>query len=682
MNLDPRAMRWAVTAAAWVATAVACGGGTGPEFEEPGDQVAQVGVEFTLELRATAADSNGIDYDFRADVPDIDNRATLTRSPTGYGLFKWTPLASDVQEWYFDFTASNGGAETTITVRIDVRSAIGSATAPVFRKPLGTGTTLDLGVKECLDLDLVVEDQDNAQVTLAQEEPAIEGATIEQASGLNGTWRWCPSRAQADAEDRYTLTLSADDASNPKTLKNYLVVLRDGDGSGCPGAAPSISHSPSDESTVVDLTIPADISDDNGLKQAPLFYYSTTNPGSPPDLGSMTQVSMLLISGSMQSGQWAADVPNPVVSQPGSSATLYYVIVANDDDDDMGNCDHRTTSQVYSMNVTNPGGSGTTPLCGSCSADVQCAGSPGNLCVRLAGGTNSYCLQGCGSCPSGYTCQSVTSVNGAGAMQCVPNTGTCGGGEVCIDDEYEDNDSRTQASSNPALPVGEYYDFVSCPSSTGFDDDEDWYKLSLSGSSRINLLLLGDDAADLDLGLYDSTGIRLSSSTTLAADEEINKCLAAGTYYVRAYSWDTERSEYLLDYSSQSETCDTTCQDDSREDDDTMPQSGSAVFLPYSRSGGQICTNDKDYYHVSLSSGDRLIVDLTFTQSDSDEDLDIHLHDDVDSDLTPCCDIDNGQGYDSNEHFEWDAAWSGDYYVVIEGYNGSKNSYSIAIARQ
>jgi hypothetical protein len=63
---------------------------------------------------------------------------------------------------------------------------------------------------------------------------------------------------------------------------------------------------------MVDLTLDATITDDIGLKQPPLLYYSTTAPASPPDLATMTQTTMMLISGTMQSGVWAADVPNPV----------------------------------------------------------------------------------------------------------------------------------------------------------------------------------------------------------------------------------------------------------------------------------------------------------------------------------------------------------------------------------
>src|SRR6185295_4934698 len=117
---------------------------------------------------------------------------------------------------HFDFKASDGDHDSTLPVTVEVRSAIGDATTPVFRQPLGTGTTLDLAVHTCVDLDVIVEDQDSVAVTIAQEEPVIEGAQLDQTGPLTATWHWCPSRPQIDGDDRYTLTLSADDGDNPK----------------------------------------------------------------------------------------------------------------------------------------------------------------------------------------------------------------------------------------------------------------------------------------------------------------------------------------------------------------------------------------------------------------------------------------------------------------------------------
>src|SRR5262249_43873648 len=155
------------------------------------------------------------------------------------GVFRWTPIAADVGEHAFDFTVSDGRRTSTATIMIDVRSAIGAATAPVFRAPLGSGTTLDLGQQPCIDLDVVVEDQDSPRVKLSQLDPVIEGAALTVRDGLTASWHWCPTREQ-QAESRYTLVLGADDGDNPKTIKNYLVVLRGGTGNSCPGAPPAI----------------------------------------------------------------------------------------------------------------------------------------------------------------------------------------------------------------------------------------------------------------------------------------------------------------------------------------------------------------------------------------------------------------------------------------------------------
>ena len=175
-----------------VATTVACGSGGAPELAGLSDQVAQVGTELQIQLVGTDPDGDDLDYGFRAaDLPDVSDRAQVTVSPSGMGVFRWTPLAEDVGQHAFDFTASDGSNTATVTITIDVKSAIGSATAPVFRAPLGTGTTLDLSSKKCVELSIVVEDQDSAQLTIAQEEPIIEGSNLSQEDGTTAIWSWC-----------------------------------------------------------------------------------------------------------------------------------------------------------------------------------------------------------------------------------------------------------------------------------------------------------------------------------------------------------------------------------------------------------------------------------------------------------------------------------------------------------
>jgi hypothetical protein len=208
----------------------ACGNGEPPDIVGLADQTAVVGQQFVLELDGVDPDGDNLDYRVAADIP-LDGNATMTQTPTGKGLFRWTPIASDVGAHGFDFTVSDGSNDTTITITIDVRAASGGV--PVFRQPLGAGRVVNLANEPCVLLDVVVEDQDTAQVTIAEEEPLIAGATLNQLDGTSATWRWCPTSAQLAETDRYTLALSADDGDNPKTIKMYVIVLQGG-GTGTP----------------------------------------------------------------------------------------------------------------------------------------------------------------------------------------------------------------------------------------------------------------------------------------------------------------------------------------------------------------------------------------------------------------------------------------------------------------
>ncbi|MBA3454124.1 MAG: pre-peptidase C-terminal domain-containing protein [Deltaproteobacteria bacterium] len=689
-----------MTTLSCLATTVACGSGAAPELSGLTDQVAQVGTELKIDLLGTDPDGDQLQYSFRAPaLAEVAGRAAITVSPSGSGVFRWTPLASDVGEHAFDFVVSDGDNDTTVTINIDVKSAIGSATAPIFRQPLGTGTTINLTTKKCVDLNVVIEDQDSAEVTLALEEPKLDNMRLTQEDGLTAKFNWCPTKEQ-EAENRYTVSISADDGSNPKTIKNYLIVLRGGTGTtNCPGTAPVIVHTASNESTIVDLTIDAQVTDDQGLKEAPLFYYSLTNPGAVPNLGpgGMTQLSTLKISGTTTNGTYAADVPNPVASMPaGTVKTLWYVFVADDDDDETGNCDHSTQSQVYTMTVTSTG-SANLGICAACTSDSQCG--TGDLCAYVGSLGASYCLQACGSgCPTGYTCsaENIWSVSNAQAKQCVPTNGSCTmPTAMCADDMNEDDDNQTMAAANAVVDgpmVAGTYDGVSCPKpvqpSYGSKADDDWRKLVITADTRVDMWLYGNGESDLDLQIYSSNGTLVSKSTTLTADENIVKCLRPATYYVKVNGFTNARSEYLLDYIATPETCNTTCTDDSREDDNTYSQARITTVPTFTSTGNVICPNNDDYYKVELTAGKVLTMDLTFAQSNSTQDLDIHLYQGF-TDLWPCsyddpsmCSAARGQGAVSNEHAVFTATTAGTYYVVVRGYNGSTNSYGISLRVQ
>jgi hypothetical protein len=138
-------------------------------------------------------------------------------------LFRWTPFAADVGTHVFDFTVSDGSNDTTVTIEIEVRAT--AAGIPVFREPLGSGRVISLAADPCTIVDILVEDQDTADVTIGEEEPRIAGAMFDQVDGQTARWEWCPTPQQVAESDRYTLVLSADDGENPKALKNYVIVI-------------------------------------------------------------------------------------------------------------------------------------------------------------------------------------------------------------------------------------------------------------------------------------------------------------------------------------------------------------------------------------------------------------------------------------------------------------------------
>ena len=383
--LPPSLVLWLTLAMASGSALMACGpGGSDPVMRAVGDQLAAVNQELVIPLSATDADGDEVFYTFSSNVPDIYARADVSRLPNGGGEFRWTPQADDVGEWFFDFTASDGNRSDTITIRVEVRAAIGGNSAPRFVHPQGSGTTLDLAESACLELNVEIADADSAEVAIAQGQPLIEGAELDIISGTAATWSWCPSERQIEADDRYNLLLTADDGDNPLRLHPYLVVLRSPLKPNCPGDAPVVTHEPADLSSLVGITIEAIITDDQGLKQEPLLYYSDTLPSTPPDLGQMIQVTM-------EEGAddtWIAEIPNPVATlAQGATADLHYVIVADDDDDPDGNCDHLTqepATGAFSMTVTNPGGAGGAELCEPCTADVATRAAQRTLSVPLA----------------------------------------------------------------------------------------------------------------------------------------------------------------------------------------------------------------------------------------------------------------------------------------------------------
>lgn len=548
-------MAFPLVAAATTAT-TGCRKGDCPRIQPIMDQEAVVGQNLTFPV--VAIDPEGDPIEFRFDavmVPDINGSASLSPTPDGQALFSFTPVASQLGSWGFDFYASDGKNECVLTILINVRGAVGSGSLPIFRKPLGSGTVLDLDASDSISLDIEVEDPDSSEVSLKMLDPIVDGSDLTaDDNGLEGSWFWEPSREQIEASDRWDITFEADDGDNPPTTKDFIIVIRKRKGEDCPGDAPSIDHDASDFSTVQDLKIEARITDDQGLGSEPYLLYALEDPGDPVDFTKMTLVEMKLDDGDMRDGTWSGTIPNPVANESeGTSADIYYLISASDDDDTEGDCDHLTdapSSGSYNVTVTNAAGDGAG-ICESCSFDVQC-GDDEDLCVVNPAG--NYCGQSCdGGCPGGYVCSPapVDSVDGASAEQCIPNSGSCqGGGGECSPDEFEPNNSSGEASG--PLSSGTTNGLTLC------SGNEDWYEITVSQEAKVTATLDGESPPDMDLALTTSGGTLIKSSVGLTSEEELTSpsCLDPGTYKLRVYTFDSAAGgDYSLGYSLDTGAC-------------------------------------------------------------------------------------------------------------------------------
>jgi len=540
-------------------TATGCKKGSAPVIQFIPDTEALVGQTLTLQILAVDPEGDAVDFRFEAaGVPDINGTASMFTGADGQGIFTFTPLASQIGSHFFDFIASDGDNDGKLTIEITVRGAVGSGSVPIFRKPLGSGAVLDLEQSDSVSLDIEVEDPDSTEISLMTLPPTIDNSTLNVGStGLDGNWEWTPTREQIEASDRYDLTLSADDGDNAATVKDFIIVIRKRSGAECPGDAPVIDHSADDFSTVQDLTISAQISDDKGLKSEPYVLYSLEDPGDPVDFAKMTLLEMEQESGDLTDGEWIARIPNPVASgAEGDQAEVFYLISAGDDDDATGDCDHLTdapASGTFQVSVTNAPGDGAG-RCDDCSFDVQCGGD-GDLCIAHPDG--SFCGAACeddSACDDGSICsvEPVDSVDGAAARQCIPNSGSCrgGGSGSCTDDDNEPNDEpdNPTAFEVPGTLNGQ----TLCPG------NDDWFEITVSDAAIVSATLAGDNPPDMDLALTTSEGVLIQSSIGLDSDESLASptCLDPGNYRLRVYTGNsTPGGDYSVGYSLDTDSC-------------------------------------------------------------------------------------------------------------------------------
>ena len=307
-------------------------------------------------------------------------------SPSGAGVFRWTPLAADVGEHSFDFTVSDGGNDTTVTIndrrqvgdRLGDRADVPPAARhrhddrPRRRRSASTSTSWS-------------RTRTPREVTIAQEEPVIEGATLDAAATAStAMWHWCPTKEQ-EAETRYTLVLVGRRRRQPEDAQELpRRAARRRGGTNCPGARAGRSRTRrTTQTTISTSTLDATSPTTRASRRRRCSTTRRPTRARRRISAQMTQLSTLEIDGTTTERQLRRRRAEPgrAACRPAPRATLYYVFVADDDDDD----DRHLRSHDDVAGLLDDGdrraARRTAGMCATCTADAQCG--TGDLCVYV-----------------------------------------------------------------------------------------------------------------------------------------------------------------------------------------------------------------------------------------------------------------------------------------------------------
>jgi hypothetical protein len=241
----------------------------------------------------------------------------------------------------------------------------------------------------------------------------------------------------------------------------------------------------------------------------------------------------------------------------------------------------------------------------------------------------------------------------------------------CAQDTYEDNDTEL---TGRALAPGNYNTMNVCVM------DDDFYDIPVnSGDTIAASVTFMNPEGDIDLRLLNPLGFSVASSGGTGNTESINfTANLTGTYTLRVYLF-TENGAIAGNPYSLSLTVTpamsnpTTCTADALEENDTQ---AAARSLP-GNSGSNLtsCTGDDDFYSFALGAGDRIAVNVTF--SDAEGDIDIAL---LNSGGTS---VASSAGTADNESLNYTTAAAGTYAlrVLLYGDAGSApgNTYGVNV---
>jgi len=646
------------TTGAWLVRLLAalllggCAQGTQAGIQPIGRQTVAVGDTLRVPL-VVQSGAGTLAFDFRGpDLPGLDRSTSIAGNAAG-GLFVWSPLASHVGEHRFTMLLLDGSGDELDSEAVTIEVVSSGDSAPVFLRP-GAGGTYDLERSPSVAFEIEVRDNDTLEVDIWSRMPLPEGASITPLGPKRASFLWVPTPDQVDASERWTIPLEADDREHAPTPHDYVVVLRSGPKDDCPGGEPMVRIlSPGDGERVTSragFPVEVEVLDDMGLRDAPLLYYSGTEPDDPadPDVTLFEQLTL-----SEDGGQWFARVPDPGL-EAGAERRMFLVASATDNDDPTGSqCDHRTDTALRSFIAVGGSGGGALGRCERCTASTDCASG---VCATAAGGRR--CLDGCAggaSCGAG-TCGDRTTAEGGVARACGSVAEVCegGGGGSCTEDSFEPNDSIGAAASAGTGAVMAQI----CAG------NDDYFRITATTGTDVAVVVDGFAHADgdLDLQLLTGAGTILDTSAGVMNSESVSHCVAgAGDVYARVFGYGGAENAYSIRVDRTSGSC---CTDDGGEDDDTRSSARSFTGTDFD---GTICPGDDDHVRFGVAGPTAVRATLVFDTGVGDLDLELYGP-------TGTL-IDSSRGSTGIEEIDRDVTDPGTYTLRVYGYRDAQGDY-------
>ncbi len=287
-------------------------------------EAASVNVNETLVMDINVLNQDGVALSWSFAGPALAALAETTElagSPTG-AVFRWTPLASHVGSHQFDFTASSDAGDSTQSVIITVVPQKGAA--PIFIQP-GKGGTFDLDVVSCVNFDVEVKDDDTSKVAIRTAGEVPAGLNLKTKGDQRARVDWCPTDSQLNQALSWTLSFEADDGEHEPTQHDYLAVFRRSAQAGCPGSPPSITILEPAPGAIVTsaagFAVKVQVTDDSEIRDEPILYFTTADPGGAPDITSFTQTAFI-----QDGSDWVAQVP-PVATPDGEPTPVWFAVL-------------------------------------------------------------------------------------------------------------------------------------------------------------------------------------------------------------------------------------------------------------------------------------------------------------------------------------------------------------------